>query len=273
MSSKTELATYTHGHHSSVIRSHNWRTALNSAGYLLPYLKPDMKILDIGCGGGTITVDLANYVPSGHVIGLERAGDIVLKQARALAQEKGITNIEFVEGDANGLAYADGSFDVVLCHQVLQHVGNPVGILKEMKRVTKSGGLVAAREADYGAWLWYPDVEGLKGWQSLYDKVARHNGGEPDAGRVLHVWAKQAGFTNIKCSSSNWCYSQKDEVKWWADAWTERSVASSFATTAIDAKLATSDDLKEVSNAWKIWGEHEDAWISILSAEVICRKE
>jgi cyclopropane fatty-acyl-phospholipid synthase-like methyltransferase len=51
--------TYTHGHHDSVLRSHRWRTAETSAGYLLPYLRPGMRLLDVGCGPGTITIDLA----------------------------------------------------------------------------------------------------------------------------------------------------------------------------------------------------------------------
>ena len=112
MANKTEAATYTHGHHASVLRTHGWRTALNSASFLLPHVKPDMKILDIGCGPGTITVDLATYVPQGHVTGLENASE-VLSQGRALAQERGILNIDFVVGDGNGLQYEDNSFDVV----------------------------------------------------------------------------------------------------------------------------------------------------------------
>ena len=59
MERKSESATYTHGHHASVLRSYTWRNAANSASYLLPHLRPDMRILDIGCGPGTITVDLA----------------------------------------------------------------------------------------------------------------------------------------------------------------------------------------------------------------------
>ena len=49
---------YTHGHHESVLRSHRWRTAANSCAYLLPHLRPDMSLLDVGCGPGTITADL-----------------------------------------------------------------------------------------------------------------------------------------------------------------------------------------------------------------------
>ncbi|KAJ5097984.1 hypothetical protein N7532_004985 [Penicillium argentinense] len=269
---KIESATYTHGHHASVIRSHAARTAKNSVAFLLPHLKPSMKILDIGCGPGTITVDLAEYVPKGSVTGLERAGSI-LAQARDLAETRGITNIEFVEGDANDLSFADGSFDVVLCHQVLQHVGDPVGMLREMNRVAKSGGIVAAREADYGVFVWYPELPGLKEWQGLYDRVARYNGGEPNAGRVLHAWARQAGLSEVKSSCSMWCYSTKEEIAWWSGSWQERALKSAFAATAMEGKLATQEDLERVSRTWKEWGEDQDAWLSIPNAEILSHKQ
>jgi ubiquinone/menaquinone biosynthesis C-methylase UbiE len=274
MDRKSEAATYTHGHHPSVLRSHSWRTALNSAAYLLPHLKPDMSILDIGCGPGTITVDLASYVPQGHITGLERVGT-VLTQARELAKEKKATNINFVEGDANALEYADGTFDVVVCHQVLQHVQDPVGILKEMRRVAKVGGIVAVRESDYESFVWYPDVEGMEEWLALYMKVARSNGGEPNAGRMVHAWARKAGFPvgSIKSSTSTWCYSTKEEIAWWSGLWAERTVASSIATTAIDGKLATAADLEKTAEVWRRWGGEEDTWFSVLHGEVICRKE
>ncbi|QPH09550.1 hypothetical protein C2857_000388 [Epichloe festucae Fl1] len=273
MPSKSEAATYTHGHHASVLRSHTWRTALNSAGYLLAHIQPGMRILDIGCGPGTITVDLGAHVPDGHVVGLDRAA-AVLDQARALAAEKGAQNVEFVEGDANALGYADDTFDVVLCHQLLQHVKDPVGILGEMRRVAKPGGLVAARESDYGSFTWYPEGEGMRNWQSLYRTVARHNGGEPDAGRMIHAWAKRAGFSpgSITSTASSWCYSTREEISWWSGLWSERTVASSFADTAIEAGLATQRQLDHVADAWRRWGMEDDAWFSVLSGEIICRK-
>src|SRR5215471_20884375 len=69
--------TYLHGHHDSVLRSHRWRTAENSAGYLLPRLAPDARVLDVGCGPGTITADLAARVPGGHVTGIDAAADVL----------------------------------------------------------------------------------------------------------------------------------------------------------------------------------------------------
>ena len=69
--------TYLHGHHDSVLRSHRWRTAENSAGYLLPRLRPDARVLDVGCGPGTITADPAGLVPDGEVTGIDAAEGVL----------------------------------------------------------------------------------------------------------------------------------------------------------------------------------------------------
>ncbi|KAJ5756696.1 hypothetical protein N7533_006239 [Penicillium manginii] len=249
---QVESAVYSHGHHASVIRNHSQRTAKNSMAFLLPHLKPSMKILDLGCGPGSITTDLAEYVPEGHVVGLDRA--VILDQARELASSRGVTNIEFIDGDANELPFESGTFDVCCCHQLLQHVGNPILVLEEMRRVVKPGGIIAAREADYSVFSWYPESRGLSEWQELYDRVARHNGGEPNAGKFLHVWARKAGLSEIQCSVSNWCFSTDEETRWWSDSWKDRALHSSFATTALEGGLAKMEDLERVSEAWKQWG-------------------
>ena len=143
-----EQATYSHGHHSSVVQSHARRTAQNSAGFLLPHIKPTDSILDLGCGPGSITVDFAALVPEGKVVGGDAVAE-VLNQASELARSRNLKNITFETIDANFLKYEDDTFDIVFCHQLLQHVKDPIGILREMRRVTKPGGIIAAREADY----------------------------------------------------------------------------------------------------------------------------
>ncbi len=184
--------TYLHGHHDSVLRSHRWRTAANSAAYLLPRLPRDARLLDIGCGPGTITADLAALVPDGEVIAIDLA-PAILRDARAEAGRRELTNISFEVGDVYGLAFAADSFDVIHAHQVLQHLSDPVAALRELRRVCRPGGIVAARDGDYGGMFWYPAEPELAQWQALYRQVARALGGEPDAGRRMLSWAGKPG--------------------------------------------------------------------------------
>ncbi|WP_428951330.1 class I SAM-dependent methyltransferase [Streptomyces sp. cg35] len=269
-----ETAVYTHGHHESVLRSHTWRTAANSAGYLLGSLKPHMQILDIGCGPGTITADLAALVPDGQVVGADHAAGI-LDQARATAAERGLTNVEFTTADVHALDWPDDTFCVVHAHQVLQHVGDPVQALREMRRVTKPGGIIAVRDSDYAAMTWHPQSRGMTDWLDLYQRVARANGGEPDAGRHLKSWALAAGFAaaDITATAGTWCYSTPDEIAWWSGLWADRTVASAYADRATGGGHATPEQLTAVSEAWREWGTHEDAWFAVLHGELLCRKQ
>ncbi|QPP05783.1 class I SAM-dependent methyltransferase [Streptomyces bathyalis] len=265
-----ETAVYTHGHHEAVLRSHTWRTAVNSAGYLLAELKPDMRVLDIGCGPGTITADLAALVPEGHVTGLDSASG-VLERAREAAAGRGLANVTFEVGDVHALKHPDGAFDVVHAHQVLQHVGDPVRALREMDRVCAPGGIVAARDADYGAMFWYPLVEGLGAWQELYRRVARANGGEPDAGRRLLAWAREAGLRDVTASSATWCFASGEDRAWWSESWAERTLSSSFATSAVEGGHATREQLRDAADAWLDWGAREDGWFAVPHREILCR--
>lgn len=266
-----ETAVYTHGHHESVLRSHTWRTAANSAAYLLASLEPDMNVLDIGCGPGTITADLASLVPEGHVTGVDHAPGI-LEQARATAAERGLDNVDFAVADVHALDYPDDTFHVVHAHQVLQHVGDPVPALREMYRVTRPGGLVAARDSDYPAMAWYPRTPGMDKWLDLYLRVARAGGGSPDAGRRLKSWASQAGCADITASSSTWCFATAEERAWWSGLWADRTLVPPYADLATEGGHATAEELREVSQAWREWGQQEDAWFSVLHGEILCRK-
>ncbi|WP_169948076.1 methyltransferase domain-containing protein [Microbispora sp. H11081] len=265
-----ETAVYTHGHHESVLRSHRWRTAANSAAYLLGELRPHMRILDVGCGPGTITADLAELVPEGEVIGIDRAPGI-LEQARREAERRGLGNVSFATADVHALGHPDASFCVVHAHQVLQHLGDPVGALREMRRVTKPGGIVAARDGDYGGFLWYPQVPALDDWLDLYHRVARANGGEPDAGRRLRAWAREAGFTEITSSSTTWCYATPEDRAWWGGLWADRTVESSYAARAVEGGHATRDDLRRIADGWREWAASEDGWFSVPHGEILCR--
>jgi SAM-dependent methyltransferase len=261
-------AVYTHGHHESVLRSHRWRTAENSAAYLLPHLTSGATLLDVGCGPGTITAELADRVRK--VTALEVTEE-ALGLARAEIGRRGIATVDFAVGDVQALDFPDDSFDVVHAHQVLQHVGEPVAALREMRRVTRPGGVVAVRDSDYAAFTWFPALPELAEWLELYERVARGNGGEPDAGRRLLSWAHAAGFRNVTATSSTWCFADPEDRAWWGGMWADRVLVSDMARTAVATGAATPEDLQRISDAWRRWAADDDGWISLLHGELIAR--
>jgi ubiquinone/menaquinone biosynthesis C-methylase UbiE len=261
---------YSHGHHDSVLRSHRWRTGENSAAYLLPRLKPADRLLDVGVGPGTITLDLAELLSAGLVIGIDTAPAAVAA-THAMAVARGVSNLKLVVADVYRLGFADASFDVVHAHQVLQHLSDPVVALREMRRVCVPGGLVAVRDADYAAMTWYPPSAALTRWLHLYYEVARSNGGEPNAGRRLLSWARAAGFSDLDASASAWCFATSADVAWWTDTWAERLSRSDFAHQAVERGLSTPSELAQLAAGWRRWGQLSDAWFSVLHGEILGR--
>jgi SAM-dependent methyltransferase len=264
--------TYTHGHHESVLRSHRWRTAENSAGYLLASLRPEMSLLDVGCGPGTITVDLAKRVAPGTVVGLDRE-PAVIEEARRLLPENGAANVEFRTGDVYSLELAEGSFDVVHAHQMLQHLTDPVRALVQMRRVLRPGGIVAIRDSDYGGFVWAPSDPLLDRWLALYHDVCRRNGADADAGRRLLSWTRAAGFTEVAVTSSTWTFADADDRGWWGELWAERVTESSFAEQAVAYELSTPEELAAISDAWRRWAAHADGYFIVAHGEVLAQRQ
>ncbi|MDP1818694.1 MAG: methyltransferase domain-containing protein [Acidimicrobiales bacterium] len=262
---------YTHGHHDSVLRSHRWRTVENSAGYLLEHLRPGASLLDVGCGPGTITVDLARRLASGTVVGIDPSADVIAA-ATAGAADAGVGNLELRVGDVYALDVPDASFDVVHAHQVLQHVSDPVGALRAMRRVVRPGGVVAARDSIYRAMAWYPREPGLDRWLQIYCAVAEANGGEPDAGSRLLSWAQAAGFEDVRCTASAWCYASPEERVWWSDLWADRTEQTALSDRAVELGLATRDDLAEMADAWRRWAGHAGGWFAVPCGEIVARR-
>jgi ubiquinone/menaquinone biosynthesis C-methylase UbiE len=270
MSSPSEDDVYSHGHHQSVVSAHAARTAVDSAGYLLPHLMQGLTVLDVGCGPGSITVDFAELVAPGQVTGLDRSEE-VLAQGRQLAAGRRLANVEFRSGNVYDLDFADGTFDVVHAHQVLQHLTDPVAALREMRRVAKPGGIVAVRDADFHGMSWYPEIPELDEWMDTYQQIARGNKAEPDAGRHLVSWALEAGFTDIRPSSANWLYATQERRAWQSETWATRVLHSAFAEQALERGLADQKKLERIAAGWRRWGDAADGFFLIPNVELIAR--
>src|SRR5215471_13378211 len=243
----SRLETYTHGHHESVVAQHRKRTAAEAAGSLLPHLKPGMRLLDVGCGPGSITLGLAAAVAPGEVLAIDLSAE-VLAEGRRLAIEKGVRNVRFERADIEDLARPDGAFDVVYAHQVLQHVREPVRTLQAMKRVLARGGLVAVRDSDYGTCTWSPP--------------------EARIGR----WLERAGFEDLRLSGTTWTFPGYDSVEEWSISWAERTVASNLATKAVEYGIATRGELQSIAEGFRRWCREPEAFFSIGHVEALGRK-
>ena len=263
--------TYTHGHHASVLQGHTRRTAQDSAAYLLPHLNETMRMLDVGCGPATITCDLAALVD--HVTAIEPVEGI-LETARATARERAVDNVSFEVGSVYDLAFDDDTFDVTHAHQVLQHLTDPPAAIAEMMRVTKPGGIVAVRDADYHAMSWHPQPPELDRWMEIYQSVARRNDAEPDAARHLIEWALDAGVpsTAITPSMNHWLYASAAERTYWANMWAERTVHSAFGEQARDYQISTMDEQLDIATGWREWAEHLAGWFTVPHGELLLRQ-
>jgi ubiquinone/menaquinone biosynthesis C-methylase UbiE len=259
---------YTHGHHDSVLRSHRWRTAENSAAYLIPHLRSGMTLLDVGCGPGTITADLATLVAPGPVIGVDRERTVIAEATRSNRPDSS-ASLEFRIADVYSLPFDDESFDVVHVHQVLQHLSDPAGALVEMRRVLRKRGILAARESDYGAFVWAPEDPMLDRWMGLYHDISRHNGAQADAGRHLLGWVTEAGFGVTKASSSTWTFAEEEERMWWGELWAERVTVSSLAEQAVGYGFSTADELQAIARSWRQWAAADNGLFILLHAEVL----
>lgn len=259
--------TYTHGHQESVLKSHRWRTAANSAGYLLPHLRPGMDLLDVGCGPGTITSDLAAAVAPGRVTGMDREPSVIDEARRRPGPA-----VSFATGDVYRMEFEAEAFDVVHAHQVLQHLADPVAALAEMRRVLRPGGLLAVRDADYGAFVWHPADSRLDRWREIYTAVCARNGAQADAGRRLPSWVREAGFGQLEVSGSSWTFADPDGRAWWGGTWAERSTSSAFAEQALEYSLTTRGELELVADGWREWAGAGDGLFLVVHVEVLARR-
>lgn len=263
---------YTHGHHHSVVTAHSARRASESAAFLLPRLHSPMRLLDFGCGPGTITVDLGEAVaPGGSVAGIDFSEEVIT-QARANAEKSGAHNVTFDTRSIYETGFPDAEFDVAYAHQVLHHLTDPVAALVEAKRVLKPGGICAVREVDWGTAAIYPKTPALRRFFDVYFKVSRRNGGNANAGRYLKSWFVDAGFTNLEVTTSTWSFADEAGLQWWGNQWADRILESGIATAAVEYRIATRDELETISAAWREWITAPGAFFTFTHVEVIGTK-
>lgn len=184
---------YTPGTTANAVSFMARRRAATHAAFFLAELRPGMRVLDVGCGPGTMTLDLARAVaPGGSVVGVDRTGE-QSQEAAATAQRDGVP-ARFQPGSVYELPFPDASFDAVFAHALFEHLGEPRRALDEIRRVLVPGGLVALRSPDWGGFILHPESAALDAAIARYEALQRSNGGDTHAGRKLAAWVTAAGF-------------------------------------------------------------------------------
>src|SRR4051794_34055097 len=141
---------YTLGYSDAVTRALQERTLATCAGFFLPYLRPGMTVLDCGCGPGSMTIEIAERVSPGQVVGIDLdPGQCA--QAQALATARGVVNVRFEPADVYALPSPAATFDAVFSHALVTHLSEPVRALAESRRVLKPDGVLAVSANDYDA--------------------------------------------------------------------------------------------------------------------------
>jgi ubiquinone/menaquinone biosynthesis C-methylase UbiE len=170
--------------HQQFVRQAGWTEQTRSYLYRRARLTDAGRVLDVGCGTGAITAELARRT-GGEVIGVD------IDPAMLAFARQYDSGARYEQGDALELPYPDEHFDIVTCHFLLLWLSDPSLAVREMARVTRSGGhVLVCAEPDYGGRLDWPELP-VREWQI---GGLRRQGADPLIGRALRRLLAQAGL-------------------------------------------------------------------------------
>ena len=262
---------YTMGYSEEFLQLLDRRSAETHAAHLLPHLKPGLRVLDFGCGPGTITVGLARAVEPGEVHGIDME-ESQIGMARSAAAAGGHDNATFHVGDVTDLPFEDNSFDAAHCHAVLMHVPDTAAVLAEVKRVLKPGGIVANREMFVESSFLEPSDEGMSAAWRVFSNLLAGNGGHPQMGKELKNTFLEAGFSDIRASASFDFFSTAEDVAFLHGFISDWFYSPNVIAAATTYGLATHQQFDEWRQGLDEWRDHAGAFGAFAFGEVIALK-
>jgi len=160
---------------------------------------PGMVCLDVGCGGGDVSVELARLVaPNGRVVAID-LDEVKLGIARSEAEAQQVSNVDFRVADLEEGVLPEG-FDVVHARIVLTHLRNPREVLSKIRKALKPGGVVVAADTNFRGLFSYPESPAVRRYVELYSDTLKRRNGDPDIGLRLPELLSESGFENVHVS-------------------------------------------------------------------------
>ena len=244
------------------------RTADRQAAFVLPYLRPGMNLLDIGCGPGTITLGLARAVAPGHVTGIDHDRENI-QGAKALAAQQGITNVTFQLGDALSLSFEENTFEAAFENNVFTHLSkNATQAAKEAYRVLKPGGFFAARDVDADSVVWGNLSDSIKQLDKLFIAWHESRGSDITIGKRLPSILRSAGFTDTIKSVSADTKGNPEETRSHADI-TISLLEGPFGRDIVEKGWGDESTVEQLKKSIRSWGNHPDAFFANVHVEVV----
>jgi SAM-dependent methyltransferase len=229
------------------------RSAQVYADFLLGHLTTEMRLVDVGCGSGELSLELASAV--GHLTGID--GDPAeIELARSAAEASSTRNAAFTVGDAYALPLPDSEADAVLAHSVLEALDRPDAALVEMRRVLKRNGVVAVACVDYGGLILAGPHESLvQRFFAIRERLWQHEGVSPYRGRELRGLLLASGFRRVEATSQYISYGNQDAIREFGIGRADDCTDDWYAESAQREGLATLHDLETMRDAWQEWSE------------------
>ena len=257
--SETSAPSYMMGYADEYLQFLSRRSAATHAAHLLPHLKSGSRVLDFGCGPGSISVGIAKAVEPGELHGID-AEESQVDMARAAAAAAGQDNAAFHVGDVTDLPFEDDWFDVAHCHAVLNHIPETQASLAEVKRVLKPGGIISSRESILAALFFEPDPGDLDAAVSTAGELLRVNGGHPQMGKQLKSAFGEAGFSNIQSTASFETYGTTPEVELFHSTVRGWLFSPDVIESIINHGLATQEQFDGWIRSLDQWRDHPGAF-------------
>jgi SAM-dependent methyltransferase len=259
----TASEVYTIGYSDAAVRPMQMRTLATCAESFLPYLHPGMSVLDCGCGPGSLTIELAERVAPGEVVGIDLSGQ-ALDQARALAEARRVGNVRFEVGNVYELPYPAVSFDAVFSHALVSHLSEPARALVEMRRVLKPGGVAAVIDNDPSTFVISPPDSAMARFIALFRVVQEHNGGNRLSARNLRAALLTAGFAEVEIHAAGEGFGTLERTRAFAANTAAVTRSKEFVEAVLSQGWATEVELDALPSALLQWGEQSDAFLGIL---------
>ena len=213
------------------------RTAASHAAFLLPHLQPGMRILDLGCGPGSISVGLGD-----DVIGVDL--------------EPGPASIPLAQGDATRLPFRDASFDAVFSCAVMQHLPDPLTALKEARRVCRPGAVIGLADADWGGALVHPPDPLIERGREIQAQL--RGDASPYVGRRLRELLHQAGFARAQSTArggGGGTQGTAFEAGFQAAAFE----APEAVAVVVEEGIGSAEEMADIAGAWRRFAEEPGA--------------